>query len=182
MRFESAAIAQSVEHVIGNDEVMGPNPISSSNRKRMPLRHPFSVGTHGIRINAGVNDTPGAADYEDIGCRCALDVRLTHSLREWKTTRIRRRAAFDRAPRRRENRIPWRKTEEVKRIPLRHPFSVGTHGIRINAGVNDTPGAADYEDIGCLCVLDVRLTHSLWEWKNSCRGGVVVRILLLFAV
>ena len=29
MRFD-AAIAQSVEHVIGNDEVMGPNPISSS--------------------------------------------------------------------------------------------------------------------------------------------------------
>ena len=69
-----------------------------------------------------------------------LDVRLTHSLREWKTTRIRRRAAFDRAPRRRENRIPWGKTEEVKLIPLRYPLFIGTHGIRINAGVNDTPG------------------------------------------
>ena len=28
-----AAIAQSVEHVIGNDEVIGPNPISSSINK-----------------------------------------------------------------------------------------------------------------------------------------------------
>ena len=29
----NAAIAQSVEHVIGNDEVIGPNPISSSINK-----------------------------------------------------------------------------------------------------------------------------------------------------
>ena len=30
----NAAIAQSVEHVIGNDEVIGPNPISSSKTKQ----------------------------------------------------------------------------------------------------------------------------------------------------
>ena len=33
-----AAIAQSVEHVIGNDEVIGPNPISSSINKPLPNR------------------------------------------------------------------------------------------------------------------------------------------------
>ena len=33
----NAAIAQSVEHVIGNDEVIGPNPISSSIRKTHPV-------------------------------------------------------------------------------------------------------------------------------------------------
>ncbi len=32
----NAAIAQSVEHVIGNDEVIGPNPISSSIKKHHP--------------------------------------------------------------------------------------------------------------------------------------------------
>ena len=32
-----AAIAQSVEHVIGNDEVIGPNPISSSIKKTPPI-------------------------------------------------------------------------------------------------------------------------------------------------
>ena len=36
-----ADIAQSVEHVIGNDEVMGPNPIISS--KRHSERSAFSV-------------------------------------------------------------------------------------------------------------------------------------------
>ena len=34
----NAAIAQSVEHVIGNDEVIGPNPISSSINKPLPNR------------------------------------------------------------------------------------------------------------------------------------------------
>lgn len=33
----NAGIAQLVEHVIGNDEVMGPNPISSSKKGGMPL-------------------------------------------------------------------------------------------------------------------------------------------------
>ena len=36
--WKSAAIAQSVEHVIGNDEVIGPNPISSSINKPLPNR------------------------------------------------------------------------------------------------------------------------------------------------
>ena len=39
-----AAIAQSVEHVIGNDEVIGPNPISSSKVKGSPNR----VGPFGL--------------------------------------------------------------------------------------------------------------------------------------
>ena len=40
----NAAIAQSVEHVIGNDEVIGPNPISSSKVKGSPKR----VGPFGL--------------------------------------------------------------------------------------------------------------------------------------
>ena len=42
--WKSAAIAQSVEHVIGNDEVIGPNPISSSKVKGSPNR----VGPFGL--------------------------------------------------------------------------------------------------------------------------------------
>ena len=36
-----AAIAQSVEHVIGNDEVIGPNPISSSIKRHRPIGRCF---------------------------------------------------------------------------------------------------------------------------------------------
>ena len=36
-------MAQSVEHVIGNDEVIGPNPISSSITKTPPNRAGFFV-------------------------------------------------------------------------------------------------------------------------------------------
>ena len=45
----NAAIAQSVEHVIGNDEVIGPNPISSSKAKGSPNR----VGPFGLVLLFG---------------------------------------------------------------------------------------------------------------------------------
>ena len=38
-------MAQSVEHVIGNDEVIGPNPISSSITKALPIGRAFCYAT-----------------------------------------------------------------------------------------------------------------------------------------
>ena len=38
----NAAIAQLVEHMLGKHEVSGPNPDSSSNKKKDPNRGPFS--------------------------------------------------------------------------------------------------------------------------------------------
>ena len=55
-----AAIAQQVEHVIGNDEVMGPNPISSSKKKKRtscPL-FLFLVLLRGFGGEAVLNDRP----------------------------------------------------------------------------------------------------------------------------
>ena len=34
---KNAGMAQSVEHVIGNDEVIGPNPISSSSKRAVAM-------------------------------------------------------------------------------------------------------------------------------------------------
>ena len=69
---KSATMAQLAEHVIGNDEVPGPNPGSSSNTKST-LRRAFCVGERCVPLALGV---PGESRTRFVGKGAERDVWL----------------------------------------------------------------------------------------------------------